>query len=188
MSPTLLRILMQRRRDIEADPSAYLKRKPITEARKEAIVFVDLDQRQYDGYTVSLEWDRATGKTQIVVGDIRNARANSRSPSQRPTPATHSAIHSGTPHEHQGSAWSAVGQHWGQRARHRRRVGPRLLAYHLDPSMEYLGAKRNSATELPTAVRRRVHSGALHDAFHHFPRQRTRSWRRQGCSRRAAGW
>jgi carotenoid cleavage dioxygenase-like enzyme len=36
-------------------------------------VFVELDARQNDGYTVSLEWDRDTGKTQIVVGDTRTA-------------------------------------------------------------------------------------------------------------------
>jgi hypothetical protein len=33
--------------------------------------FVELDTRQNDGYTVSLEWNRETGKTQIVLGDIR---------------------------------------------------------------------------------------------------------------------
>jgi len=36
-------------------------------------VFVELDTRQNDGYTISLEWDRDTGKTQIVVDDIRIA-------------------------------------------------------------------------------------------------------------------
>ncbi|HJS96441.1 MAG TPA: hypothetical protein VJ741_19395 [Solirubrobacteraceae bacterium] len=35
--------------------------------------FVELDTRQNDGYTVSLEWQRETGQTQIVVGDIRTA-------------------------------------------------------------------------------------------------------------------
>jgi hypothetical protein len=37
-------------------------------------VFLELDTRQDPGYTVSLEWDRDTGSTQIVVDDIRNAR------------------------------------------------------------------------------------------------------------------
>lgn len=73
MSPTLLRILIQQRRDIETDPCAYLKHRPITEAREEPIVFVELNTRQNDGYKVSLEWDRRTGKTQIVVGDVRTA-------------------------------------------------------------------------------------------------------------------
>jgi hypothetical protein len=36
-------------------------------------VFVELDTRQNDGLTVSLEWDRGTGKTQIVVDDVRTA-------------------------------------------------------------------------------------------------------------------
>jgi hypothetical protein len=34
-------------------------------------VFVELDSRQNDGFRVSLEWDRDTGETQIVVDDIR---------------------------------------------------------------------------------------------------------------------
>jgi hypothetical protein len=34
-------------------------------------VFVELDTRQNVGYTVSLEWDRETGETQILVGDVR---------------------------------------------------------------------------------------------------------------------
>ncbi|HEX5193384.1 MAG TPA: hypothetical protein VFW09_11320 [Solirubrobacteraceae bacterium] len=33
--------------------------------------FVELDTRQNDGYTISLEWSRETGTTRIVVGDIR---------------------------------------------------------------------------------------------------------------------
>jgi hypothetical protein len=32
-------------------------------------VFVELDTRHDARYTVSLEWDRSTGETQIVVGD-----------------------------------------------------------------------------------------------------------------------
>lgn len=71
MTPTLLRILSQRRTDIEADTSAHVNPRFITEARKEPSVFVELDTHQNDGYTVSLEWDRATGRTQIVAGDIR---------------------------------------------------------------------------------------------------------------------
>jgi hypothetical protein len=34
-------------------------------------MFVELNQRQNDAYTVSLEWNRDTGTTRIVVGDIR---------------------------------------------------------------------------------------------------------------------
>jgi hypothetical protein len=36
-------------------------------------VFVELDTRQDVGYKVSLEWERDTGETQIVVADIRSA-------------------------------------------------------------------------------------------------------------------
>jgi hypothetical protein len=32
-------------------------------------MFVELDTRHDARYTVSLEWDRNTGETQIVVGD-----------------------------------------------------------------------------------------------------------------------
>jgi hypothetical protein len=41
--------------------------------RKEPVVFVQLDTRQDAGYTISLEWDRDMGKTQVVVADIRDA-------------------------------------------------------------------------------------------------------------------
>ena len=34
-------------------------------------MFVELDTRRGDGLTVTLEWDRDTGQTQIVVHDIR---------------------------------------------------------------------------------------------------------------------
>jgi len=34
-------------------------------------MFVELDSRQIAGLTVSLEWDRDTGRTQVVVTDIR---------------------------------------------------------------------------------------------------------------------
>ena len=44
-----------------------------TEAGREPIVFVELDARQDAGYTVSLEWDRDTDNTQIVVADSRTA-------------------------------------------------------------------------------------------------------------------
>jgi carotenoid cleavage dioxygenase-like enzyme len=37
------------------------------------IVFVELDTRYTDGFTVSLRWDRDTGQTQIVVNDARTA-------------------------------------------------------------------------------------------------------------------
>lgn len=33
-------------------------------------MFVELNSRQEAGYTVSLEWDRETGDTQIVVADV----------------------------------------------------------------------------------------------------------------------
>ena len=36
-------------------------------------MFVELDTRQSYGYTVSLEWDRETGRTQIVVHDSQTA-------------------------------------------------------------------------------------------------------------------
>ena len=36
-------------------------------------MFVELDTRQTDGLTVSLEWDRATDDTQVVVYDSRSA-------------------------------------------------------------------------------------------------------------------
>jgi hypothetical protein len=42
-------------------------------ARKEPVVFVELDTRQNAAYTVSLERNRDTGETQIVVADIRDA-------------------------------------------------------------------------------------------------------------------
>jgi hypothetical protein len=34
-------------------------------------MFVELDTRRGDGLTVTLEWDRDTGQTQISVHDIR---------------------------------------------------------------------------------------------------------------------
>jgi hypothetical protein len=40
---------------------------------KGIIMFVELDTRQNDGYTVSLEWDRDTDDTQIVLADSRTA-------------------------------------------------------------------------------------------------------------------
>ena len=36
-------------------------------------MFVELDTRHDAGFTVSLEWDRDTGQTQIVVSDVRSA-------------------------------------------------------------------------------------------------------------------
>jgi carotenoid cleavage dioxygenase-like enzyme len=35
-------------------------------------MFVELDTREGDGLTVTLEWDRATGQTQLVVLDPRS--------------------------------------------------------------------------------------------------------------------
>jgi hypothetical protein len=40
--------------------------------KKKPIVFVELDRRHNDGYTVSLEWNRDTGNTRIVVADSRD--------------------------------------------------------------------------------------------------------------------
>ncbi|HEY2657007.1 MAG TPA: hypothetical protein VGI55_14535 [Solirubrobacteraceae bacterium] len=34
-------------------------------------MFVELDTRHNEGLTVSLEWDRDTGRTQIVINDSR---------------------------------------------------------------------------------------------------------------------
>ena len=36
-------------------------------------MFVELDTRKGDGLTISLEWDRDSGMTQIVVEDLRAA-------------------------------------------------------------------------------------------------------------------
>ena len=36
-------------------------------------MFVELDTRQNNGLTVSLEWDRDTGDTQVVVYDSRTS-------------------------------------------------------------------------------------------------------------------
>lgn len=36
-------------------------------------MFVELDSRKIDGLTISLEWDRDTGTTQVVVQDVRAA-------------------------------------------------------------------------------------------------------------------
>jgi hypothetical protein len=41
----------------------------MTGARKEPVVFVELEDADD---TVSLEWDRDTGETQIVVADLRD--------------------------------------------------------------------------------------------------------------------
>jgi hypothetical protein len=45
----------------------------MNEAERVPVVFVELDTGQDVGYKVSLEWERDTGETQIVVADIRNA-------------------------------------------------------------------------------------------------------------------
>jgi hypothetical protein len=44
---------------------------PFPLSRKGAIVFEELDTRRNAGYTVSLEWDRDTGETQVIVADGR---------------------------------------------------------------------------------------------------------------------
>jgi hypothetical protein len=54
-------------------PSSAVPVPSQTEAGKEPIVFVQLDARQDAGYVVSLEWDRDTDNTQIVVTDSRTA-------------------------------------------------------------------------------------------------------------------
>ena len=36
-------------------------------------MFIELDTRHADGLTISLEWDRDTGETQVVVDDARAA-------------------------------------------------------------------------------------------------------------------
>jgi hypothetical protein len=36
-------------------------------------MFVELDTRQDTGYTVSLEWDRGTGDTRIVLAESETA-------------------------------------------------------------------------------------------------------------------
>ena len=45
----------------------------MNQAERVPVVFVELHRRQDAAYTVSLEWERDTGETQIVVADIRNA-------------------------------------------------------------------------------------------------------------------
>jgi hypothetical protein len=62
-------------------------------------VFVELDRRKNAGYTVSLEWDRDTGETQIVLADSRDASVGVFLV-QGVKPATRSAIRSGTRREH----------------------------------------------------------------------------------------
>ena len=47
-------------------------------------MFVELDRRQNDGYTVSLEWNRDAGTTRIIVDDARAAI-----PLVVPVPAAH---------------------------------------------------------------------------------------------------
>jgi hypothetical protein len=47
-------------------------RDPMTGARKEPVVFVELDTRQDAGYTVSLESERETDETQIILAGIRD--------------------------------------------------------------------------------------------------------------------
>ena len=71
MSPTSFRILLQRRRHSAAGPSAHERYGPTAQPRRDPVTFVELDMRQNDGYTVSLEWHRDTGTTRIVIDDIR---------------------------------------------------------------------------------------------------------------------
>jgi hypothetical protein len=37
-------------------------------------MFIELDTRHANALTISLEWNRDTGETQVVVDDIRAAR------------------------------------------------------------------------------------------------------------------
>jgi hypothetical protein len=53
--------------------SAVSHRSQMTEAQEEPTVFMELDTRQDAGHTVSLEWDRETGETQIVIADSETA-------------------------------------------------------------------------------------------------------------------
>jgi hypothetical protein len=82
MSPTLLRLLIQRRRPVSTPSPDCLTHRPTSHARNPPRAFVELDTRHNDGYTVSLEWNRDTGTTQIVVDDTRAA-----SPLVIPVPA-----------------------------------------------------------------------------------------------------
>jgi hypothetical protein len=72
----------------------------MTEARKEPIVFVELDTRQDAGFTVSLEWNWDAGNTRIVVADRRDESLLVFCVPGA-IPATRSAIRSGTRREHQ---------------------------------------------------------------------------------------
>ena len=62
----------------EPTPAIAVRRPRVTGAEptpeSSSTVFVELDTRQSDGFTVSLEWSRDTGQTQIVVYDARTAR------------------------------------------------------------------------------------------------------------------
>ena len=40
---------------------------------RSSTMFVELNTRTSDGFTVSLDWDRDTGQTQIVIHDARTA-------------------------------------------------------------------------------------------------------------------
>jgi hypothetical protein len=69
MSPTLLRILTQRRRPTTAPTDRATRY-----VRKEPPAFVELNTRQNHGYTVSLQWNPDTGTTQIIIDDTHAAR------------------------------------------------------------------------------------------------------------------
>ena len=65
---------IQRRQSASyADRMVLPRWEPDNEPPTEFIVFVELDTREADGLTVSLEWDRDTGATQVVVQDVRAA-------------------------------------------------------------------------------------------------------------------
>ena len=56
---------------------ALSRRSPTTGVKpapeRSRTVFVELNKRHNDGFTVSLEWNRETGETQIVIQDARTA-------------------------------------------------------------------------------------------------------------------
>jgi hypothetical protein len=64
---------MQRRAPIAECPSAHIAHSRTTEARAQATGFVELDGRDEGGYTVSLQWHRETGETQVTVRNTRTA-------------------------------------------------------------------------------------------------------------------
>jgi hypothetical protein len=50
---------------------SHNRRQPTPE--RSSTVFVELNTRQNDGFKISLEWNRDTGQTRIVIHDVRTA-------------------------------------------------------------------------------------------------------------------